>query len=511
MSKPYTAHDLRMVTRRLADIFSTPDNERDSLPELVTTQFADEIAPLARVFYAAEDQLHRKWAGAVLAAVPQSAWVDGPCGLLRVSPEGASMRFLSAASPQSDKQARSEYLAARQSLHENLLEWMPGPKRLHYRPMLTWHDLQHTPTPLAGDTEFGWLLAEIERMFEREVQEQIPDWREQTGTPATVAVPPDQKRAFAINAMRKLGPRIEHWCAQQQDLDHVPDSLLARVSANVSCNRILLEIAAQDERGREAEEMCATFLEALNERGISEVPRELKELPSQIRVDAFKSQDSEAPPELVLLNTCEVNEALREMLRNGFAFGGKLIGGEGTPFSRHMTATDIEKTVEWARELQQSYLNTRGSYGGPKMAAAAHGHTRHLFIFVMVLVAAFYSHAETEHAFKTETLKNLRHAIFPGRQVTAKGLTVHAKDALMKAYGLIYFSNDGWELRADRLRDYAQGTQYTRAALQLTMNFAVKARSSRALLALFRQLQEQRTNAEEAEEAEEDDQAAENS
>lgn len=473
MKKAYTAKHVDKILPRLVDILSLEEGREGELSNWVKTQFPGEIRPLADVFDAATDTLHHKWAAAVLATLPEAAWEDGPCSLLRINAYTglASMRFLSETVPSGDEAEAEILTKARAGLHQGLLAAMPAATRLHYKEMLTFYGTEQTQNPHSGDTHFGHLLFELEKAFDKLARRQEHQWRERTGFPEAESIPFSQRCECGHVAIRQMALFAEHSCRAKDGLETVPLSLLAVVSANISVNRALLELAAQDARGREAEAMCLPFLDALNAHGVVEVPFDIENASAQI-----------------------VDEVLRQHLRCWFAHGGEFLQ-PGTAISRHMTNTEIDKIVVWSHELQSTYIDYQRLSQFCANPGASHEGHNNLFIFAMALAAAFYSDVTTAHVFKGRA-KNASHAIFPSRKNIAEGhgMTVHARTVLMKAYGLIFFANRGWELRADRVKEYSLSAQVRRAQLQLLVNASVKQRDSRELLALVRWLKQLRTD-----------------
>jgi hypothetical protein len=237
-----------------------------------------------------------------------------------------------------------------------------------------------------------------------------------------------------------------------------------------------LEYAAKDARGLEAANMFVPFLERLNHHGLYGVPDGF-----------FEATDGGAG-------------YIRQLLTEWFTIDGTLVKIDPY-FKRHMTDSDIELVINWSHQLQESYIATRGmgadwdARGGKekveKESRAAHGNPMNLFIFAMVMAAAYYETAQTAREFTGHS--KAKYSVFPARGDVAKGMRnappTHAADLLMQAYGQVHFANDGWELRADRLVEYAQTRSTIRAHFQQLLYFSVKNRASRQLFALFQELQ----------------------
>lgn len=472
----YTPAELDLVKRHLADILTVTSLEAAELARA----HPNEVSGLARTFTAAKDELHQNWADALLTKVPLSAWEEPSDYAFRIAPtKSASMRFLSHGEPAENEVNLKE---RRRALHDGLLEYMASPTRLAYRPMLEWVEIptawpKAADLPLASDTVFGHSLEVIEGLLRDQLHIYEQNFRKENRTHSSVATPMAASLKASELASQAIAAHIEQFCVTEVDVSPaVKESLLARVSANISVNRALLENAAIDARGLEAAEMCAPFLQRLNHHGLVEVPREFD-----------NATDGGA-------------NKIRELLTSWFAIGGKLAPVDEY-FKRHMTDSDIEMILSWSHQLQESYIISRGMGGDwiqrggkdevEKAARKAHGTPGHRFIFALAIASAFYETAKTNREFTGHSKS--RYSVFPDRGDTAKGLRdtppAHAAELLKQAYGQIYFANEGWGLLADKLTAYAQNRSAKRSHIQQLLYFAVKNRSSRQLFALFQQLQ----------------------
>ena len=463
-NKDYSQADLESVKRHLADILTVTPLEASE----VARQHPHEVTRLAIIFAAANERLHQNWAEALLAKVPLSAWEEPSEYAFRIAPtKAASMRFLLRGEPSDDALKLKD---SRRALLGDLLEHMDGPNRLAYRAMLEWVDI-HTAWPkaaaleLASDTAFGHSMEVIEGLLRTQVLVYEQNFRKEYNMPPTVATPIAVQLEASEMASQAIAAQIEQFCVTESDIpDVVKDQLLARVSANISVNRALLENAAIDARGQEAAAMCIPFLQRLNLHGMLHVPLELQ-------YDFEDGGESE----------------IREKFTLMFAAGG-LLAPVDDYFKRHMTASDIEMVVSWSKQLQESYISLRGIHGGRK----EHGAPAHRFIFALAVAAAFYETSQTAREFTGKSRPT--YAVFPDRGDTAKGLrskpSVHAAEILMQAYGQMYLSNEeGWALLADKVAAYAKVRAAKRSHIQQLLYFAVKNRNSRQLLALFQHLE----------------------
>jgi hypothetical protein len=463
-NKNYSQADLESVKRHLADILTVPLEASE-----LARQHPSEVTRLAIIFAAAKDRLHQNWAEALLTKVPLSSWEEPSEYAFRIAPtKAASMRFLLRGEPTEDALKLKDN---RRALLNDLLENMDGPKRLAYRPMLEWVDIR-TAWPeagaleLASDTAFGHSMEVIEGLLRDQVHIYEQNFRKEWKTPPAVPTPMAVQLEASEMAAHAIAAQIEQFCLTASDVTEVvKDNLLARVSANISVNRTLLEKAAIDARGQEAAAMCIPFLQRLNLHGMLHVPLDLQH-------DFDDGGESE----------------IREKFTQMFAAGG-LLGPVDDYFKRHMTESDIEMVVRsWSKQLQESYISSRGIYG----CREEHGLPAHRFIFALAVAAAFYETSQTTREFTGHSRPT--YAVFPDRGDTAKGLrsepSVHAAEIFMQAYGQMYYSNDdGWALLADKVAAYAKMRSAKRSHIQQLLYFAVKNRNSRQLFALFQHLE----------------------
>ena len=108
------------------------------------------------------------------------------------------------------------------------------------------------------------------------------------------------------------------------------------------------------------------------------------------------------------------------------------------------------------------------------------------------IAAAFYETSQTAREFTGKSRPT--YAVFPDRGGAAKGLrskpSAHAAQILLQAYGQMYHSSEeGWDLRADKVAAYAAARSEIRSHIQQLLYFSVKNRNSRQLFALFQHLE----------------------
>jgi hypothetical protein len=468
---PYDTAELERVKRNLSGFLSCDEPTAANLAKLHST----EVRPLARALQDVMEQLNHKWPDAVLAQIPPSELMCDHNNMLRISADSASMRFLGA---DILVVGGLSLVKVRESLMDGLVDSMAVAAREAYSPMLSWVEVDECPfisgtAPLSSDSLFGQGLLFIEQQWENQVAEYDSHYRINERLPDGVVTPSAVLAISAERAAAHLVGHMDKWLAGDVALpESVPESLLARVAANVSVNRLLLERASKNARGLEAASMCERFLSELNRHGINQIPEEMQ--------------------------NCEMTEArarLKEWLTDRFAHGG-ILTCTGEYFARRMTTSDIDAIVDWGSQLQTAYLAGRGLVGEDPVKAAvlaekSHGRTLNYFIFSITLVAAFYERTATAREFKGHS--NPSYAVFPSRGDMKKGLrdapSVHASELLQQAYGQIYFTNDDWSLLGESIRVYAENLSIKRAYAEQLLFYAVKGRTSRQLLALHQNIQ----------------------
>lgn len=461
-------YQTKRILPRIEAILSV---EEDCKPEVRSwirlCKFEDDLTKFYAISESATYKLHSQWAKAILAALPDKFWSVSQEGILLLGKTGsaASLRLLSTAW---DRKAELEesvlHQSARKQVMEALLEGIPAADKSAYKEMLSWVERKGKDgSDFPGDTSFGLALIEVEKMMDGMVAELDLDWRRQNGVDDSLTTPVELREEFSAIALQKTVNFMSRCWNYGTNKPDMPDSLLALLSANMSCNKAVLEYAAMNNRGREALELVTSFLRELNAYGVQEVPLEF---------DA--------------LSPAECDNALFKLFQTWFGYRGDFIKPSSL-FAKHMTNSDIKLLVKLSRELQRDYIATRGSryLNSAYQAQDIHGGSNNRFIFALVLAAAFYCKARTDQEFVVG--KNASYAIFPDRQSIKQGrmLTIHARDSLLKAYGLVFFGNTGWNLVSGDIELYARGTETRRLHNQAAILCAVKGRSTKELMGLY--------------------------
>ncbi|MCU1754696.1 hypothetical protein [Pseudomonas helleri] len=471
----YDTNDLELVKSRLQGILTISEVDAANLAKRT---YQDEVLAVAKVFNRASETLHRKWTTSILGNVPPEAWEVGAHGEEQVIPtKESSLRLWSPETSESQKE-NSRIGHVRQQIFSELFESMLPYRRKLYGPMMRWivypseAPVQLAESALGSDTFFGHVIALLERWHDLQLQEYEKAWLRRHQWPRDETIPSAQTQAMSCQALDHLKLVLAGWLeVEAKENRETPDSLLALISANLSANRVLIEFAALEARGREAAGLAIGIVEKLNSFGIAEIP-------------ACMFLD---PPGALL--------RLKALLTDWFGPRGLLIGPDSI-FQRPMNHSDIDLTMKWSLQLQVDYIGSRGRRGGSEEALENHGKPMHLFIFALTLVGAYYGNAKTDNEFKGKS--NSSYAVFPGRKLISKGVSEapppHAAALLKQAYGLIFFGNSGWNIAADGVRNYASVCSVKRSHIQQLVRFAIKNRPSSVLLELNQRLSEMKEN-----------------
>ncbi|MES2670669.1 MAG: hypothetical protein V4673_09670 [Pseudomonadota bacterium] len=471
-------YEIKRILPRIEAILSLEVGRKSELRSWIRQhKFEDDLTNFYAISESATYKLNAQWMKAILAALPDKFWSvsQEAVALLDQTGTAASLRLLTSAYDGKKQQESVLHLAARKEVMQALLDGINEAHRGAYRDMLSWIDCpEKQGYDAPGDTSFGLALTELERMMDSMVAEQDQRWRRESRWDDSHTTPVEVRNSFSAVALRQTFYFMARCWEYGKNMVDTPDSLLALLSANMSCNKAVLEYAALNYRGREALEMTVSFLHELNAQGVHEIPT------------AFDD-----------LGPAECDEAISTKFKTWFGHKGDFIE-PGTFFVKHMTNSDIQELVDLSRQLQAEYINARGSnpFAPASQAQNIHGSSTNRFIFALVLAAAFYSKARTDQEFVVG--KNASYAVFPDRQSIKQKhlLTIHAKDLLLKSYGLVFFGNSGWNLKPDDIKQYAQGTENRRLHNQVAILCAVKGRTSKELMGLYDSLKQLRTRPE---------------
>jgi hypothetical protein len=267
--------------------------------------------------------------------------------------------------------------------------------------------------------------------------------------------------------------------------------LTLELLCNIVANRALLESARIAELASRAAAGAVKLLSVLNGQGIVAAPQ------------------------------VENDDGIREVLSTWFGPGGLMSAESG--FGTPLQGTAMEVVIHQAGQVQLHYLHTRAggdrhvhfgvlpqgvpmkivinqagrvqlhhSYPRDGGDTRVHASAQHKFIFALALVACMYGGEDVmvDKEFMADT--NPTYAPFPsqskGLQKRLAPLGAHAREMIKSLYGQIYFANEGWEIRADKLQSYMTNMALKRSCAQELVFDVFKRLPPSRLLTLWQKL-----------------------
>ncbi|AJX27849.1 hypothetical protein D0U02_15180 [Burkholderia pseudomallei] len=472
--KNYTDEEFRRARENLADILSL---EERTASEILHDGHLNDVSFLVGLFRKASNTLAHKWNAPLLAKLPVDAWDVGPAGERRITPRDfASMRYLSPLLTGKDKETAELWAGEREKLLKELHE--PGGP---YAAMTEWKAPKQFKSkgaqslPFSGDIAFMETINWLDTLLGFQITLFAGRRHKALGLPLSVALPANEDKRCSRDALQFMKQNVDAWCKDASLAGEASDSLRARVAVNLSVNRALWETCAKDARGEESATVAAQFLSRLNGCGIWMVP------------DEVPTRGAEWT-------------GLAELLSRWFGAKGWLREKDDF-FARVMTPHDIDRAVQLTESVQKRYKANRGGNCGPEQAELAHGSPENLFIFAMATVSVFYVKGYwggKSQLRPVQTLKefpakhNKNSSRYPAFSTLDSGdglmLPIHAEELIEQVYGQMFFSNQGWDLRAESVRQHAETQTIKRAYHEQLFEFAVKGRTSKELLNLFTQV-----------------------
>ncbi|UIF86091.1 hypothetical protein [Cupriavidus sp. UYPR2.512] len=421
----------KSVRAKLASILTATEEEVSQAIKVDPTQAADIADAMEAVTL--HGRSSREWLGQTLASLPVECWTkEGE--LFGVTPtRSASLRHLildQMKVPDSEKVSAVEN---RKLLIDSLRSKLPSvPSR--FTPMFTWSN-GPASYPVLEDVALTRSIEKVEQAFyltygivEQEVRSHLD-----LDNALAVPTPINFIQSIAQEASHRVYEKLES-LANGPDEEVLEDNLVARVLCNLAANRVLLESARIGALATKAAEVNATLIGALNKIGTLDIPQ---------------------------FNSVEQIEYALTLL---FGANGAFAGIEG--MSRRLSGTDLEATVRAAHVIQDQYLHTRGI---PFRHALPDGKLtlNDTFLFALALAGLF----QTKTYVPSELPNEDNYASFPGRGTPGRSgfLKPHAMELVKSMYGQMAFSNEGWELRSDRIGAYARAMDDKRRHLQMLL------------------------------------------
>jgi hypothetical protein len=469
------------IVKTVADMLTMSEQETKSRIRAAPVR---EIEALGKAF-SSDMQLNgvhaRKWRAHTLSRLPLSQWKEED-GFFSVLPFGeTSLKYLNAVDLDENDGRALDQLENRVVLCDALRDVLPAQVQEKFLPMLEWTkvDTYGNAHPLLADLALSFAINSVEHLFYEEYRKVDAKWRRRTGVPATTATPCDwmswlgeQACRYSKAELAMLGVlplpllRADSDPTNQQDASQGDDDeelqrratdgqLTLELLCNIVANRALLESGRIAELASRAAAGAVKLLSVLNRQGIVA-----------------------APP-------VENDDDIREVLSSWFGHGG-LMGAE-PDFGAPLQGAAMEVVMHQAGQVQLHYLHTRAG-GDPSVHVGA----QHKFIFALALVACRYGgqDVKVDKEFMADT--NPTYAPFPsqnkGLQNRLAPLGAHAREMIKSLYGQIYFSNEGWEIRADKLQSYVTNIGLKRSCAQELVFDVFKRLPPSRLLTLWQKL-----------------------
>jgi hypothetical protein len=435
-----TKRDLQHLRNKLPGLLSATMEDVNAL----IAQAPDECARLLAAFERlTEDPVDpdklragaRQWLGHTMTSVPLEHLRKEPLGTVHVEPTGdASLLYLLMPDMPDQQAVCSQQVRNREVVCRALFDQLTPEEQARYGAIAAWSvDLGLSDTyTLAGDVSIAKAVVRLQRKFAEHfgvLEEQLRGrlaLRLDSPTPPRF-IPELADQTYEDLRIWLIAKVAEHEPEVGETVEAFADNLVVRVLSNIAANRILLESAKHAELFNAANTVCARMLNALNGKGITHVPE----------VDS--------------------DEAIKTCLLDLFGRKGRL---ENTSaFMRALSESDAAVAVARAAELQDVYRRGRGAVAVKRYPEAFNDPKDRLCI-AMALAACFGS--STPVGQELEASRS--YAVFPARGGPSREapLSQHAQDFVLAMYGQIALSNDGWELSAYRLRQYAEGMTHKR-------------------------------------------------
>jgi hypothetical protein len=406
--------DFKVLLKKLSLILTLPEQDVQAL----TRKWHDQAGSVAEALEAAGVSGNRQWLGNSMASLPLENWVRQENTLHTVKPtKDASLRYLLQEVDADDEEV-TKHLKSRKVLYDELAKHL-GDMPPHFAPMLKWTKL-YRQYPINVDIALGRTIDMVETVFMKAYSVNEHICRKVNLSIDALDVP-TPIRFIPLIAEKSFEDSfvfletITEGTEEQFSEDH----LVARVMCNVAANRVLLERARFAKQAKLAAVVNVKLLEALNKKGIFEVP------------EVYNDED------------------IKRVLSELFGKNGSVFGEGGT--TRFLSGDDLEVAFSTAKREQNHYLVSRGR-PGLSLHPNAHSTPEDTMMFALVQVGLFDQRSKIDNEFRGED----PYAVFPGRGTPAReGLPRSQALELGKTmYSQMAFSNIGWDLSAANVRDY---------------------------------------------------------
>jgi hypothetical protein len=443
--------DLALLKAKLAPILTVTDRDIEEEARAAPLE-CTRIAGVLRTFHGGMREA-RQWLASTMVSVPASCWVPMQGHGVVLSADGASLKHCTPGDFLIKFQKEPQF-RARELLCRALAELLEGEQRERYGAMAKWSTLE-VPDPQRHEFLLDVMLADsiyrLEHTFYVNFAQLERQVRQRHALASERPTPPQAIVQLADAARKEFLRNI----ARVTDHAEGKDSLVVRVLANIAANRFLLESAQQAAHAEQAANIAVELLQALNGRGFCLVP------------------------------PVNSDRDIASVLRGLFSAKHGLLRDEPAFKHRHDAATDagLAYTLELAGLVQEHYTLRRGGHSDPQLADAQFGGYHNKLIFALAVTACAHAGARVDEELFGQNERE--HPAYPGRGKREGRASENAMDLFCAVFGHIAFSNVGWALRADGVREYSQALAYKRACVQDLVFNTFKRTTAPQLLALY--------------------------
>ncbi|OWY27774.1 hypothetical protein [Herbaspirillum robiniae] len=469
------------ILTTVADMLTQPEQEAQAR---ISAAPVREIDALHKAF-SSDVQMNgvhaRKWRAHTLSRLPLSQWKEED-GFFSVLPFGeTSLKYLNAVDLDENDGRALNQLENREVLCDALKNVLPAQVLEQYLPMLEWIkvDTYDNAHPLLTDLTLSLATNSIEYLFYKEYRKVEAEWRSRKSIPETMATPFDWMSWLGEQALRYSKAQLVIW-------DVLPSPFLSSNSAPTNQEEAFQGGGNEEiqHRGTDGQLTLELLCNIVANRALLESAK-IAELASRAAAGAVKLLSVLNGQGIVAAPQVENDDDIREILSMWFGLGGLMSAESG--FGTPLQGTAMEVVIHQAGQVQLHYLHTRA--GG---ITRVHASTQHKFIFALALVACMYGGEDVivDKEFMADT--NPTYAPFPsqskGLQKRLAPLGAHAREMIKSLYGQIYFANEGWEIRADKLQSYMTNMALKRSCAQELVFDVFKRLPPLRLLTLWQKL-----------------------
>lgn len=416
--------DERLVYSKLADILTVPFAEAKAW----ANRERFELASLIRSFKPfAESPRTRNWLSTAMVSLPFGhVSLDGEFSIRAITT--ATLKYQTAAAGASADEVFTHIHAQnRKNVCQTLFGELTNKQQLTYAPLVGWGKLRTADAKKyerLEDVQIADSIYVLEEQFESRYLTYEKEAREEHNLPIDQPTPLKLVRYFAEEARDDILITVKRWVSTAGS----GDNILIRTLCNIAANRALLESAKAGDLAKEGAPAVIALLEAMNQVGILEAPE--------------------------VCNDADI----KNLLLQWFGADGPLATAGNA--KRGFTPREVEAAIRQAAQAQREYVYLRPTSDDP-LAEIAFRTPNDRLMFALTLIADRKMNQRVDKEQKGEVTP--KYVVFDPK---AEELGVHALTMVMRQYGQIAFSNESWDLRAERVQDYVDALSYKRARRQ---------------------------------------------